>query len=53
MRATTPVLVVVKTAPSIVIVAAAPLGLVLGEPETLADGEGDADGEELTEADGV
>jgi hypothetical protein len=42
----------VNTFPSIVIVAAAPLGLVLGEAETLAEGDGDDDGEELVEADG-
>lgn len=48
--ATTPVLVVVKTVPSIVIVAAAPLGLVLGEAETLDDGEGEELGDDETEA---
>ena len=42
----------VKTFPSIVIVVAAPLGLVLGEAEGLDDGDGDDDGDELVEADG-
>jgi hypothetical protein len=42
----------VNTFPSIVIVAAAPLGLVLGEAETLAEGEGLDDGDVLVEADG-
>jgi hypothetical protein len=42
----------VNTFPSIVIVAAAPLGLVLGEAETLAEGEGLVDGDVLVEADG-
>lgn len=43
----------VKTFPSIVIVVAAPLGLVLGEAEGLDDGDGDDDGEELVDADGL
>lgn len=50
----------VKTFPSIVIVTSSPLGLVLGDAETLDDGDGDADGEddadalgdELADADG-